>query len=266
MSRGVVALGRWWGAVAVAASVSACAALACFKDVPIEETTTSTTAPDTTMEELCAGFGEACTPGGGCCDPCGACTAGICKANDAACGTCAYCDEGQCVQVSQGSPCGPEFACGEYLFGVLSGSCYAGKGVIRGQCGATGQCLAANSSSCVTRGDKVFECGVCLREDHACKAGAAVAGVSLADVCVTQGKIPGCEDLCVGDATAQGVQRQSCAVVDSEVAVECVVDAQEPCAEGFACDPQGLICWEMCDTDEQCLEAYACDAGACVLP
>ena len=253
---------RWADARAWGAALALAPAAACFHDVPIETSGSSgdpSTSEGSTTAAACGGIGEACTPAGGCCDPCGLCVSGTCQPSDALCGACAYCDAGgACKQVSQGSPCGAELDCKDYVFGVKDGACLAGAGTVRGVCSGGGKCIdPAPGSVCTTPGQALVSCGECLRDDHVCVAGLPAAEIMKEEICAIGQTTAKCGPTCEGSTAVQRI---------CDEASTCVTMGEAACDPyGCVMSPEGPSCAMSCDAEVPCADGFSCVMAMCTM-
>lgn len=180
------------------------------------------------------------------------------------CGTCRRCDDsGTCV-VDVGMACdGPTLACGDYVWGLMDGSCLAMAAVeIGARCDAFGECSTASSQDCpADPGEALVVChSGCVDAPGVCVPGAAAATVSLDAMCVSSGPGPDCRPACF-NGTGSEYNHNECSGGD------CVnIPALDVDCGAYKCDDQG--CLTSCTSELDCAQLHACDmmTGECYLP
>jgi hypothetical protein len=237
---------------------------------PAPTTTAGTTASSSTTSSVedsatdvpttgpvCATYGQPCAEGTPCCG-CLTCEGDTCKPQDAACDDCNECDDdGACRKAPDGDSCDLDVdPCEQTAFGVENGTCYAA--LPGGGLCDDGACI---SGGCIGKGEPVFTCPDCVRDDHKCQPGATLVGLTLADLCHLNEPAPNCQVRCdlsfLYDATCNATG--ACVLVDEDYDSLC---------PGYACNAEGTGCKTTCNSDADCAQpSYACDfnSGQCYL-
>ncbi|MFV8755574.1 hypothetical protein ACNOYE_33915 [Nannocystaceae bacterium ST9] len=180
-----------------------------------------------------------------------------CNPGDA-CGECHVCDEvGACVP-RPGSICDEvETQCGEFVFGLSDGTCYAlAAGSLPGRCSENGVCKPAPMDCPLQKGEDLAVCDkLCVNDSGVCTAMQPAAGVSVESLCVLQGETLGCHSTCTDLMTS--VQHRQCSNGF------CDVQAVEVCLP-YLCDAQVDACLMGCEDDPQCADGFFCELGICL--
>jgi hypothetical protein len=164
--------------------------------------------------------------------------------------------------VDVGMPCdGPTIACGEYVWGLQEGTCYALADMqIGARCDAFAECVMPAVGDCpATQGAPVVECDEgCVAAPGVCAANAPIDTVTLDAMCVAEGTTPGCAPYCFNGSGSE-LNFRTCS------GGQCVGDStQDVDCDAYSCE--NGACNTSCVDGTDCAFFYYCDGSVCVLP